>query len=259
MEQALLMTEKLASVGRLAASIAHEINNPLEAVTNLLYLAKRDIGNREKAEKHLQSATHELDRVTHITQQTLGFYRDNSSPVNVNPSQILDEVIFLYAKKIEARGVKVLREYDENATATLLEGEVRQVFSNLISNALDAMPTGGTLRLRVSNSHKWDNFNLPGIRITVADTGSGILLERRKRLFEPFYTTKKDVGTGLGLWITRGIVEKHRGMIHVRSKTGASGSGTAFSIFLPIKMATREPEPAESSQESLSLTHQISV
>jgi PAS domain S-box-containing protein len=257
MEQALLMTEKLASVGRLAASIAHEINNPLEAVTNLLYLAKRDIGDREKAEKHLQSATHELDRVAHITQQTLGFYRDNSSPVTVEPSQILDEVISLYAKKIEGRAVKILREYDENATATVLEGEIRQVFSNLISNALDAMPRGGTLRLRVSNSHEWNNCNLPGIRITVADTGSGICPERRKRLFEPFYTTKKDVGTGLGLWITRGIVDKHGGMIHVRSKAGASGSGTAFSIFLPTEMAMREPGSAESSQETVSLTHQV--
>ncbi len=250
MEHALLMTEKLASVGRLAASIAHEINNPLEAVTNLLFLANRDLGDRTKAERHLKSATHELDRVAHITRQTLGFYRDNCSPTVVNPSQIVDDILFLYAKKIEARGIQIIKEYDEKASATVLEGEIRQVVANLIANAIDAMSSGGSLRLRVTHSREWNNSGLPGVRITVADNGSGIQPQQRKHLFQPFYTTKRDVGTGLGLWITRGIVEKHGGMIHVRSKTIAGNSGTAFSIFLPTESQIKPGEIARSTTEN---------
>jgi PAS domain S-box-containing protein len=242
MEQALILTEKLASVGRLAASIAHEINNPLEAVMNLLYLANRDIVDRSKAEHHLRSATHELERVAYITRQTLGFYRDNSSPEIVKMSEILDNVLFLYARKLESRRIHVIREYQSGAAALVLEGEIRQVFSNLIANALDAMSMGGTLRIRISNSREWNNSGLPGVRITVADNGSGISMKQRKHLFEPFYTTKKDIGTGLGLWVTRGIVEKHGGMIHIRSKAGAEQHGTAFSIFLPENSKVQRDE-----------------
>jgi PAS domain S-box-containing protein len=235
MEQALILTEKLASVGRLAASVAHEINNPLEAVTNLLYLAKRDISDPVKAEQRIELASHELDRVAHIARQTLGFYRDNSSPAIVGVPQALDEVLSLYGRKLQARGVRVIRQYEQTPAITGLEGEIRQVFSNLIANAIDAMPQHGTLTLRISESREWNNSGLPGIRVTVADTGSGIQPEHRKNLFQPFYTTKKDIGTGLGLWITRGIVEKHGGMIHVRSKIGPESSGTAFSVFLPLE------------------------
>lgn len=250
MERALVMTEKLASVGRLAASIAHEINNPLEAITNLLYLAKRDIADRSKAERHLQSATDELDRVAHITRQTLGFYHDNCSPARANLGAILDDVLLIYGTKLNIRRIQIEREYDENVTAIVLEGEIRQAFSNLIANAIDAMPPGGKLRLRVANSREWNNAGLAGVRITVADNGSGIEAESRKRLFEPFYTTKKDIGTGLGLWITRGIIEKHGGMIHFRSRTRPRASGTAFSIFLPAEYQPQERQTIQSSIES---------
>jgi PAS domain S-box-containing protein len=232
MEQALILTEKLASVGRLVASIAHEINNPLEAVMNLLYLANRDIEDRSKTEQHLRSATHELERVAHITRQTLGFYRDNCSPEKANMSELLDNVLFLYGRKLESRRIHVVREYESGAAALVLAGEIRQVFSNLIANALDAMPIGGTLRLRISTSREWNNSGLPGVRITVADNGSGISKEHRKRLFEPFHTTKKDIGTGLGLWVSHGIIQKHGGKIHVRSKAGADKTWTVFSVFL---------------------------
>jgi PAS domain S-box-containing protein len=254
MEQALIMTEKLASVGRLAASIAHEINNPLEAVTNLLYLTKRDLRNPDKAEQHLESATHELDRVAHIARQTLGFYRDNSAPKVIKPTKILDEVLFLYGKKIQARRIQVSREFSQNASAVALEGEIRQVFSNLIANAIDAMPIGASLKLRVTDSHEWNNSSLPGVRITIADSGAGISSEHRKNIFQPFYTTKKDVGTGLGLWITRGIVEKHGGMIRVRSRVGDSGSGTTFSIFLPRESNIKEADRADSVRPMANLT-----
>ncbi len=246
MEQALILTEKLASVGRLAASVAHEINNPLEAVTNLLYLAKRDISDPDKAEQRIALASQELDRVAHIARQTLGFYRDNSSPASVNLSQALDEVLSLYRRRLETRGVKVVRQYEQTSAVTVLEGEIRQVFSNLIANAIDAMPEPGTLTLRISESREWNNSGIPGIRVTVADTGSGIDPEHRRNLFQPFFTTKKDIGTGLGLWITRGIIEKHRGMIRVRSKTGPAASGTVFSVFLPLESHGMEKSAAAS-------------
>lgn len=259
MEQALLLTEKLASVGRLAASIAHEINNPLEAVTNLIYLANRDLANPARAAQYLRSATHELDRVAHIARQTLGFYRDNCSPVEIKISQLLDDVLSIYSKKIEGRSIQTLKEYDDGATATGLEGEIRQVLSNLIANAIDAMPSGGALRLRVKRARGWNNANLSGVRISVADNGSGIEPQHRKHLFQPFYTTKKDVGTGLGLWITRGIIEKHGGVIRVRSKTRAGQSGTAFSIFLPAAAPENKNLAAQSQTGSAGLENTSAV
>lgn len=235
-ENALRLSERLASVGRLSATIAHEINNPLEAVTNLLYLAKRDVSNGSngsKVRQHLELADHELSRVAHITRQTLGFYRDTSSPTPVDISQTLDDLLFLYARRLEARQIDLIRQYEDGLEANALAGEIRQVFSNLIANSLDAMPDGGKLILRASRTHQWNNSGAPGIRISIADTGSGIEAKDKERLFQPFFTTKKDVGTGLGLWIIRGIVEKHGGAIRLRSKTGPEKSGTVFSIFLP--------------------------
>ncbi len=232
-EQTLRLNERLASVGRLAATIAHEINNPLEAVTNLLFLAKRDIAQGGKARRHLEMADLELTRVAHITRQTLGFYRDNTFPTSVDICEIFDDLLFLYGRRLNARGIEVVKQYEGKIEISALAGEIRQVFSNLIANAIDAMPDGGSLIVRAANSHEWNNSNLSGVRVIVADTGAGIEPEHRKSLFQPFFTTKKEVGTGLGLWITRGIVEKHGGSIRVRSRTEAGRSGTAFSLFLP--------------------------
>jgi PAS domain S-box-containing protein len=234
MERALRTTEKLAAAGRMAATVAHEINNPLEAVTNLVYLAKRDLGNSERVAEYLEMASRELDRVAHITRQTLGFYRDTSSPVHLKITKALDDLLLLYEKRFESRNIKLERQYDGEIEITALGGEVRQAFSNLITNAVDAMPGGGKLVLRVSKSHQWNNSRVPGVRITILDTGSGIDPRHWKNLFQPFFTTKEDVGTGLGLWITKSIVEKHAGAIHVKSKTGPDAHGTVFSIFLPM-------------------------
>jgi PAS domain S-box-containing protein len=241
-EDALRLNERLASVGRLAATIAHEINNPLEAVTNLLYLAKRDVADSSRVRRHLEMADHELTRVAHITRQTLGFYRDNASPASVDISQVLDDLLFLYGKRLSARSVEIVKQYEGKIEINALAGEIRQVFSNLIGNAIDAMPDGGTLIVRASNSHEWNNSNVPGARVIIADTGSGIAPAHKKRLFQPFFTTKKEVGTGLGLWITSGIVEKHGGSIRVRSRTEAGRSGTAFSLFLPATPPRLEDE-----------------
>jgi PAS domain S-box-containing protein len=240
LEQSLIMSEKLASVGRLAASIAHEINNPLEAITNLLFLVKRDIADRSKAERNLQLAIHELERVSHISRQTLGFCRDNSSASDIQICKMLDELLFMYSRKIEGRRIRVEKRYDEAAKITGLGHEIRQVFSNLIANAIDAMPSGGRLVLKAALSREWNNAGLPGVRITIADTGIGIPIENRKNLFNAFYTTKKDVRTGLGLWLACGIISKHQGMIHFRSKVAPGSSGTAFSIFLPLNIGSRE-------------------
>ncbi len=241
-ERALRTTEKLAAAGRMAATVAHEINNPLEAVTNLVYLAKRDLANNDRVAGYLEMASRELDRVAHITRQTLGFYRDTSSPVRLSVTETLDDLLLLYEKRFESRKINVVRQYDKEVEITALAGEVRQAFSNLITNAVDAMPDGGTLVLRISKSHEWNGSRQPGARITILDTGSGIEPRHRKDIFQPFFTTKADVGTGLGLWITRGIVEKHGGAIHVKSRAGGNDHGTAFSIFLPMEYAGNSPE-----------------
>src|SRR5581483_8433344 len=243
LEQSLIISEKLASVGRLAASIAHEINNPLEAVTNLLFLAKRDIADRAKAERHLQLATHELERVSHISRQTLGFCRDNSSPADIDVCKMLDELLFMYDRKFEARRIRSETRYDgKEARIVGLDSEIRQIFSNLIANAIDAMPSGGRLIVKVAHSREWNNAELPGVRVTIADTGMGIPCENRKKLFNAFYTTKKDIGTGLGLWLVHGMISKHNGVIHVRSKAGTGATGTVFSVFLPLNISVQLSE-----------------
>lgn len=243
-ERALRTTEKLATAGRLAATVAHEINNPLEAVTNLVYLAKRDLNDSTKVAGYLQMASRELDRVAHIARQTLGFYRDMSSPMSFNVTQALDDLLLLYDAKLQTRKIKVVRQYARNEMEiTGLAGEMRQAFSNLISNSIDAMPSGGSLTIKVSNSHVWNDSRVPGVRITLLDTGTGIPRKHRGNLFQPFFTTKKDVGTGLGLWITRNIVQKHHGAIRVMSRTGPEKHGTAFSIFLPRDGEVSAPGP----------------
>ena len=240
-ERALRTTEKLAAAGRLAATVAHEINNPLEAVANLVYLANRDLPDPEKVASYLNSARLELNRVAHITRQTLGFYRDTSSPVQFNVTNALDDLLDLYERRFETRNIKVIKQYDDGAEILALGGEIRQAFSNLLTNAMDAMPSGGTLTLRARNAHEWSNAHLSGVRITIADSGIGIAQEHQQNLFQPFFTTKADVGTGLGLWITKGIVEKHGGSIRFKSRTETI-HGTTFSIFLPFDGTQRAQE-----------------
>jgi signal transduction histidine kinase len=230
-------TEKLAAAGRMAATVPHEIKNPLEAVPNLFYLAKRDLNKNDRVAGYLELASRELDRVAHITRQTLGFYRDTSSPVRFNVAETLEDLLLLYEKRFESRRIELVKQYDKALEITALAGEIRQAFSNLITNAIDAMPDGGKLMLKISKAREWRGSGLSGIRVTILDTGSGIEPKHRKNIFQPFFTTKTDVGTGLGLWITRGIIEKHRGTIQMKSRTGQNCHGAAFSIFLPAEYA----------------------
>ncbi|PYV52910.1 MAG: hypothetical protein DMG91_18305 [Acidobacteria bacterium] len=236
-EDALRRNEKLATAGRLAATIAHEINNPLEAVGNLLYLARHDA---TQSNEYLIRAERELQRVASLAQQTLGFVRDTTSVSPLNVSETLDQVVRLYAPKLHSRRIETEVRFDDQARIEGFQGELRQLFSNLIINAIDAMPAGGTLSLRVSRTHEWKDGKRPGVRVLVADTGVGIGQDDLNRIFEPFFTTGKDSGTGLGLWLAHGIVQKHGGSIRVRSRTGGGQSGTAFSVFFPTVARSRQ-------------------
>jgi PAS domain S-box-containing protein len=236
-EEAIRRSEKLATTGRLAASIAHEINNPLEAVINLLYLARHDSSH---AAEYLKQAEREVGRVAQLAQQTLGFVRDASSSGWMDPAAIMDEVLQLYSRKLEGRKIRVTRRYRDACEISGHSGELRQLLANLVVNAADAMTMTkkeqGSLHVRVAKGRDWPSGR-EGVRITVADNGSGISRNQLSQIFEPFYTTKREAGTGLGLWVSRGIVEKHGGSIRVRSRTYGGATGTVFSIFLPQQRA----------------------
>lgn len=240
-ERALRTTERLASVGRLAATIAHEINNPLEAVTNLVYLARQRAAT-EDVREFLASAEQELDRVSHITRQTLGFYRDTTNPSTLRVSALLNPLINVFAHRGRNKHVEICPEILDDPEIYAVAGEIRQVLANLLSNSFDAGPSGGQIRIRVSAATTHSGEPLSGVRITIVDSGPGIPAEDRQRLFEPFFTTKKDIGTGLGLWVCKGIVNKHHGSIHVRSCTEPGKSWTVFSVFLPSRATEAAPE-----------------
>src|SRR5579864_6775222 len=234
-EEALRRSEKLATAGRLAAAVAHEINNPLEAVTNLIYLARH---HPEKQDQYLGMAEKEVLRVAAIAQQMLGFVRETSSPAPLNVAATLDDVLLLYMRQLNEKHIQIEKSYDPAVEIQGFAGELRQLFSNLILNALDALDDGGHLTLHVARGREWSNGHASGAhrtgaRVTIADNGGGIRSADLTRIFEPFYSTKGDAGTGLGLWLSHGIVRKHEGSIRVRSRTTAGSSGTVFSVFLP--------------------------
>jgi PAS domain S-box-containing protein len=231
-ERALRASERLASVGRLAASVAHEINNPLEAVTNLIFLARHSQSN-EEIQKYLSMVEEELERISHLTRQTLGFYRETKGVARVRLGDIVESLLSVFAPRMRNKGIKISSDLDDSIEIFAVPGEIRQVVANLLSNSIDALDAGGKICLRVSPSAQWDGLRIPGVRVTIGDTGPGIPPAIRSRLFEPFFTTKKDVGTGLGLWISKSIVENHAGSIQVRSSTTPGKSGTTFSVFLP--------------------------
>lgn len=234
-EKALRETEKLAAVGRLASSIAHEINNPLEAMTNLLYLAENSAGYPE-ARDYLTQAQAELARVSSIAVETLRFHRQNTQAAAVSLNEILESVITLHQGRLRSAEIHVERRYRSHDPLLCYPNELRQVAANLIGNAVDAMNscTPRRLSVRVGHGHDWRDGR-PGARVTVADTGSGMSRNTQSRIFEPFFTTKETTGTGLGLWIAHDLVRKHEGTLRVRSRRGEPKHGTVFSIFLPYR------------------------
>ena len=241
-EDALRKSEKLAVAGRLAASIAHEINNPLESVTNLLYLIRHS-STLDDAQKYCGLAENELRRVSEIATQTLRFYRQQSEATRLDVTEIATSVLTLYQGRLHSHDVQVVCDFRTHASLLCYAGELRQLVANLVSNALDAMGKGGVLTLRLRNATCLAGRR--GIRVTVADTGSGIPQTLRKQIFEPFVTTKGETGTGLGLWVSAEILRKHDGHLSYRSSTREGRSGTAFSIFLPFREAMPLPATGE--------------
>jgi PAS domain S-box-containing protein len=234
-EHALIRSEKLASVGRMAATIAHEVNNPLAGATNALFLVGSDPDLPASARPFLEMADRELRRAAHMVKQTLGFYREVGRVTAVQLPEILDEVLHLFEQKLKNSTVRVERQYNSTTSIQAIEGEVRQVISNLVINSIDAMPQRGTLYLRTAGPVCVDQR--PMVSLTIADTGVGISDEHRKRIFEPFFTTKKSFGTGLGLWVTSELVKKHDGRIRIRSQVG---KGTVVNIWLPVERRNEE-------------------
>ena len=237
-EDALIQSEKLAVVGRLASSIAHEINNPLESVTNLLFIAQNstDLGQIHGC---LEIAERELRRVAAITQQTLRFHKQSSSPQAVTAEQLFESVLSIFHGRTVNSGVVIRTRYRALRPVRCFEGEIRQVISNAVSNALDAMnPGGGFLELRSREGTSWSTGE-SGLFLTISDTGTGISPETQEKLFQAFFTTKGITGTGLGLWVSKDIMDRHHGAIEIRSSQAAGHHGTVFTIFLPFDAVMR--------------------
>ena len=232
-EVALLQSEKLAVAGRLAASIAHEINNPLESVTNLLFLIGSS-SSLEEAKIYAATATDELARVSEIAIHTLKFFRQLSKPTSVYLTDLVDSALVLYQGRLVSACVTVEKDFRTCPPITAMAGELRQVVVNLVGNALDAMRGGGTLNIRIDRGREYSNGSRPGMRLTIADSGSGISPEIKSRIFEPFVSSKGDTGTGLGLWVSSEIIRKHGGTIRFKSSSLPPSTGTVFSIFLPV-------------------------
>ena len=237
-EQALQASDRLTQAGRLAATIAHEIRNPLDTVSNLLYLLRQRSYPEPETRQYIDLASEELVRITQITGQLLTFHREAQSPVQVDLVKVLESVLTLYAPQIQVAAIRVTTRFETHRAVRGFPGELRQVFANLVANAIHSMPADGRLLLHAYESSLPTDKSRRGVRVTVLDNGTGIPPEVRSNLFAPFYTTKGEGGTGLGLWVTRGIIEKHEGTIRFISTVRPGRSGTAFSVFLPFTQVT---------------------
>lgn len=242
-EEALRRTEKLAVAGRLAASIAHEINNPLEAITNCLYLMSTT-ALADDSRGYLELAQKELNRVTQITVQTLRFYRRSTMPSQTDVHELIETVIALFESRMTALQITVVRNFEADLLVLAHDGEIRQVIVNLVGNAIDALAAGGYLLIRTSAARDWRSGRR-GLRVTVADNGTGMSEETQSRLFEPFFSTKGITGAGLGLWVSREIADKHKGSLRARSRQASKQQPghTVFSLFIPA-----EVDPSLSSE-----------
>src|ERR1700744_307530 len=237
-EEALRRNERLAAMGKLAGIVAHEINNPLEAITNAFYLLRQHHSLDEEAKHYAQIAEQELARVSHITKQTLSFYRESQTAVSVSLSELLDDVLELQQRPLQIANITLERDYSSEGTVHGFPSELKQVFMNLVSNAIQAMPQGGRIRVRLGGT-AGGGGGAGGGRVFISDRGRGTPPENAKLLLEPFFTTKSTKGTGLGLWISRGIVQKHEGTLRFRSVFGPTSAVTAFHVFVPTHAAMK--------------------
>ena len=235
-EDALRKTERLAAMGRVAGIIAHEINNPLEAITNAFYLILHHPSLDDEARYYARMGEQELMRVSHITRQTLSFYRESKQAVPVSVADLVDDVLELHSRSLQLSGITLKKKYQSNGVVQGFPVELKQVFLNLIGNAVQATPRGGCLKVHVYTSND-PQKKRQGVCMSVCDSGSGIRPEDAKRLFEPFFSTKSTKGTGLGLWISKGIIQKYEGSICFRSMRFAAGNATCFRVFIPEALA----------------------
>jgi len=241
-EDALRRTEKLTTAGRLAASMAHEINNPLNAVVNTLFLALEDQELSQSTRSLLESADRELARVGQFVTQTLRFHKQSTAPSDTDLGEIIDSVLAMYALRFRSSAIRIEKQYRTQEKLRCFSSEVRQVFANLIGNALDATGEEGLIHVRIRTARTWTQPGIRGIRVLVADTGVGIPRELLSQLFQPFVSTKESTGVGLGLWVSQGIVHKHNGHIRIRTSTNRTHRGTIFSVFFPFT-TTADPIP----------------
>ncbi len=248
-EAALQSSEKMAATGRIAATISHELRNPLDSIMQLLYLLKQSprLDNAERQQFSL--IEQEVHRMAEVAQQTLAMHRQSSSMVPIDIAKLIDGVMLLYGKKIRSQKIQVERRYEWSGEVPGFPAELRQVFTNLIVNAVEAMSQGGRLKVHVRAHREPINLMREGVLITLLDGGSGIPKTARPHLFEPFFTTKGDKGSGVGLWVSKGIVQRHNGQIRVRSNDRLGRSYTCFSVFLPLKQP-RNPAKAPSIQQA---------
>jgi PAS domain S-box-containing protein len=245
-EEALVKAERLAAMGRLAGIIAHEINNPLEAISNAFYLLRDHPSLDEEARYYAQLAGQELTRLAHITKQTLSFYRESQQSTEVCLSELLDSVLELQSRRLQLNGIALDKRFRTTGIIQGFSVELRQVFLNIIGNAVQAMPEGGRLRIRLSQSSERQSGR-EGIRVSICDTGVGIRPRDAKRIFEPFFSTKQAKGTGLGLWISKGIIQKYDGSIRFRSMRLNGSYGTCFSVFIPATGNAQKTDDATAS------------
>lgn len=247
--EALRQNQKMVTVGRQAATIAHETNNPLESVLNLLFLLRDEVIS-EEGKRYIQAAESELSRVIEITRQTLQFYRESSKPVDVQFASLVEEGLKLYRRKLTGKNISLHNDVAPCGSLLALPGELRQVISNVLGNAIDATPQGGKLSVRLKESKSWSGESLPGIRLFVGDNGCGIARQSLRRIGDAFFTTKGQEGTGLGMWVTRGILRKYGGRMNLFSSTSETRHGTVVSIFIPYPRVARAKESVEKTEET---------
>jgi PAS domain S-box-containing protein len=246
-EELLRRTEKLAAAGQLAASLAHEINNPLTVVTNALYLLETNSHLDATARELLTAAGTELSRVSRIVKQSLSYHRVGLTPTSFDLGSIIEDSVEVFGSKLQRADIQLVKRIQSGTAMNGFPDELRQITDNLLLNAVEAMPHGGSLGILVHESLDWKDRNKKGLRLTILDTGCGIAKDRLARIFEPFFTTKSDKGTGLGLWVLRGLVLKHDGTIRVRSSTAHGRSGTTISIFFPYAPSTSKRAHSETA------------
>jgi two-component system NtrC family sensor kinase len=234
-EQALLVSERLAATGRMAHTIAHEINNPLEAITNLVYLLQSSLDKPEVARRYLESTAAELARVSRIARQILAFNRESSSAVEIRIGELIDDVLALNNRALVDKNLHIRKDWDTSLRIEGFPAQLRQVFSNLVRNAIEASFPKGEIRIKISPTSLGRDLTKPAVRVTVADQGVGIPPENLKRIFDAFFTTKDLKGSGVGLWLSASIVQEHGGYIRARSCTGRIESGTYLSVVLPCR------------------------